>query len=405
MKIPQYHNKRKAIQFVTLLLIALIPILGLFRIDLASASFFIRDHQVWWSNFPIIFGLALITATVPVITYMTIGSVWCGWACPQNLLSEWANNLTYKLLGKRADARVDGKGLIVAASKNKLANWLTLGATFFAASLVLAFIPLLFFYTPGEVWGIVTAVSEQDVNKLILYSFLVFLIFIDIAFVRYFLCDYACFYRMGQKIFKTRHALHVSYDASRSAECTKCNYCAASCITRIQPTDIKPYDPCIDCGECIDACNRLHANPTKPNSGMTGLLRFEFGNQGKVTTWKEKLGLMVSRFNWTVGGFFLAGVAMMTWGIYIQQQIPAPIPIAQQLKERRLISLCNNRCEPQQVACRKGSMASCYRAAACKCDCFLEQDPENPSSGYWRKCVRRNIGKAERIDMHGQHRP
>ena len=247
-------------------------------------------------------------------------------------------------------------------------------------------------------------------NKIVLYSFLVFLIFIDIAFVRYFLCDYACFYRMGQKIFKTQHALHIAYDASRSAECTKCNYCAASCITNIQPTDIKNYDPCIDCGECIDACNRLHAKSATPGSATPisatpGLLRFELGNKGAVTTWKKTIGLMLSRFNWTVGILFLAGVAMMIWGIYTQEQIPAPIPIAQQLKQQKLISLCNNRCEPQQVTCRKGSMAACYRAAACKCECFLQQDPANPSIGHWQQCVRENTGKAERIDRHGKPQP
>jgi len=77
--------------------IALIPATGLLRIDLATASFSILGHQIWWSNFILVSGLALIFATAPVLTYMTIGTVWCGWACPQNLLSEWANNLTHKL--------------------------------------------------------------------------------------------------------------------------------------------------------------------------------------------------------------------------------------------------------------------------------------------------------------------
>ena len=109
-----------------LLLIILVPALGLFRIDFASASFYIRSLQVEWTNYPFLFGLAIVVITAPIITYMTVGSVFCGWACPQNLFSEFANGLTHKLLGKRADVRVDGPGLIVAASKNKAVNWLVL---------------------------------------------------------------------------------------------------------------------------------------------------------------------------------------------------------------------------------------------------------------------------------------
>ena len=103
MHANKYHFPRRAVQIATLLLISLIPAVGLFRIDLRSASFQVLDHQIWWSNFFFISGLAIVIAVVPVMTYLSIGAVWCGWACPQNLLSEWANNLTYKFLGKRAD--------------------------------------------------------------------------------------------------------------------------------------------------------------------------------------------------------------------------------------------------------------------------------------------------------------
>ncbi len=270
LNIPQYRWKRRIVQLATLILIALIPASGLLRIDLASATFFILGHQVLWSNFALMFGLALIFVTAPILTYMTIGSAWCGWACPQTMLSEWANNLTYKLLGKRASVEVEGDGLIVAAAKNKLLNWAFLGTSFLAVSLFLALLLLLFFYTPTEVWEIVTYSNPEKLSPLIVYLIVTFLIFIDIAFLRYYFCDYFCFYRMGQRMFKTHEALHVNYDVSRSSDCAKCNYCATVCITKIQPTKIKPYDSCINCGECIDACDRLH-----DKSGTRGLLKFE----------------------------------------------------------------------------------------------------------------------------------
>ncbi len=394
MDVPQYRWKRRITQLGMLLLIALIPAFGLFRVDLVTASFFVLDHQIMWSNFFFTFGLALMFATAPILTYMTIGTVWCGWACPQNLLSEWANNLTHKLLGKRADVSVDGEGMKVAAAKNKIVNWLVLGTVFLGAALVLALIPFLFFFPASEVWSFVSFSSSTKLNKFMqrLYFFAVFLVFIDIAVIRYFLCDYACLYRIGQRMFKTRDALHVTYDASRSATCSKCNYCATTCLTGIQPTNIKPYDICIDCGECVDACNRLQAK-----SGQHGLLCFELGEKGNNSTWREKLGEIAARFNWLVGGIFLLGCVMMVWGIVTQEPILPQASLAEQQKVQQIGRICNAQCAQQLSSCKSGSLEGCSRAAACKCECNLQQDASNPAAGEWRQCVQRSNASADAL--------
>ncbi len=385
-----YRILRRATQLATLLVIALIPALGVFQIDWALASFHIMGHQIWWSNFAFIFGLAVVLTILPVITYTTVGAIWCGWACPQNLLAEWANNLTYKFLGKRADVRVDGKGAIVAAAKNKALNWLVLGAIFLGAAMVLALVPVLFFYTPHEVWSFVTFGSNNTSGYIQFpYLFSVLLIFIDIAAVRYFMCDYACLYRMGQKMFKTRNALHVSYDASRSDDCAKCNYCATLCITDIQPTSIKMHDNCFDCGECIDACNQLHEK-----TGTPGLLNFKLGEHQEGSTRQKILAIVFTRFNWLMGSIFLLGAAMMMWGIYTQPPIAPQVPIEQQLKERQITRACSNQCVEQQALCKAGRIAECYRASACKCACFLQQDPGNAASSEWRQCVEHYTAEA-----------
>ncbi|MGB8517959.1 MAG: 4Fe-4S binding protein [Gallionella sp.] len=388
--LPQYRWKRRIVQFSTLILIALVPASGLLRIDLTTASFFILDHQIAWSNFTLVFGLALIFATAPILTYMTIGTVWCGWACPQNMLSEWANNLTYKLLGKRASVEVVGDGLIVAAAKNKLANWAILGLSFLLASMLLAIVPFLFFYSPKEVWGMVTFTNTEMFSAFMLYLFMVFLIFIDIAVVRYFLCDYACLYRIGQKIFETHDALHVTYDATRSSDCSKCNYCATSCITNIQPINIKPYDPCINCGECIDACDRLHEK-----SGTPGLLDFKLSSSAANRSWYRKLGGMLLHTNWLVAVLFFSGISMTVWGVVTQPKELAKVPLAVQLKARDVARTCSAQCAPQQATCKADNMEGCYRAAACKCACSLQQDPTNPASADWRQCAQRNLANAD----------
>ena len=394
MSTTQYRGKRRALQLATLIVIALIPAVGLFRLDLSNASFSILGHQIWWSNFTFIFGLALVAITAPIIVYTTFGTAWCGWACPQNLLTEWANNLTHKLLGKRASVDVTGEGLKVAASKNKLSNWLLLGGAFLLASLVLAFIPFLYFFSFSQIWAFFTFSATATLSKfmLALYLFAVLLIFIDIAVVRYFLCDYACMYRIGQKIFKNKEALHVSYDASRSADCTKCNYCAATCVTSIEPTQISLYDSCIDCGECVDACNRLHAK-----SGTPGLLSFKFGVKERELTWKEKLGIAFSRTNIVMGTFLLIGMGMIGWAVYTQPPPEAVVPLAVQQKAQQLARVCSAQCAVQQAQCKGDNVEACYRAAACRCECSLQQDPENAASAQWKRCVERNITNADAL--------
>jgi len=394
MPSPKYHRPRRAIQITALLLIILIPSFDIFKIDLTSASFIILGHQIWWSNFSFIFGLSIFVLTVPIITYMTVGTVWCGWACPQNLLSEWANNLTFKFLGMRADVRVDGKGVMVAAAKNKAINWLILGALFLGVSLLLALIPILLFYPTSDVLAFVAIGSNHKTARFLQYPyfFTAILIFIDIALVRYFFCDYACFYRMGQRMLKTQDALHVTYDASRSSDCTKCNYCATSCITAIQPTNIKIHDPCIGCGECIDACNSLHEK-----SGTIGLLRFKIGENENAITWRQKFSEMSSRFNWLVGAFCILGCGMMVWGVIMQEPVQPKISWEEQQKVQQFARVCNKQCAQLQSSCNGIHMEGCYRAAACKCSCSLQQDPANVASNEWHQCVQKNTERADKL--------
>jgi len=392
-QVEQFHWKRKITQAITILLIILIPASGIFRIDLSTASFIVFGQQVLWSNYVLIFGLALIVATLPIVTYMTIGTVWCGWACPQNMLSEWANKLTFKFLGKRASVDID-QNLQVAATKNKPLNWVILAVIFLAAAMVLAIVPFFFFFTPGEVWGMVTFDSSSKLAVFMhrLYYFAVFLLFLNIAVIRHFFCDYICVYRIGQRIFKTQDALHIEYDASRSADCAKCNYCATECITGIEPTKPGLYDSCINCGECIDACNRLHAK-----SGTHGLLNFAVGEKKGRTSFGEKVREIIARFNWLVGAIFLAGILLFAWGVHTQmgQMEKQQQKLVAQQQILKLSGACKGQCEDQHAACKAGQLSACFRAAACQCQCMLKTDPTNPSSAQWQQCVKINNEKAE----------
>lgn len=308
------HWQRRALQLATVLIAVLIPATGLFRIDLVVGAFVILDRQIWWSDFFLVFGFWMLSASGLVVMYSTLGTSFCGWSCPQNSLSEWANYLTRKLLGKRAEVGLHGEKMKVASKKNKWGYWLVLGVILMATSMAFALIPLFYFYPLDVIWSFISFQDDERLAASLHYIYLIFVlvIFVDITFIRHFFCRFMCVYKIWQHGFKTKQTLHLAYDDSRSSECEKCNYCVTACFIELDPRRTDIYDTCINCGECVTACNNLHAK-----KGETGLLRFEVGRQDvrKRSFFRVNLGSLSTRMKWTAPFAFFALVMFLS-GIY-----------------------------------------------------------------------------------------
>lgn len=305
-----YRSQRVWFQAATLLLLVLIPALGGFRIDLAHGSLLLLGADVTLRNFPAMAGLAIILATGPLVLVTMVGTYWCGWACPQNTLGEWANRRTRELLGARATVEVaNGVRAQVAPSKNRLVNWLRLAAGFLAVSLVMGLLPLFYFFPPSEVLALVTNSESVQFSRFMerLYLVSVTLAFINIAWIRYFLCNYACLFRFGTLLFRRQPATDLHYDQTRSADCERCNFCTVSCPTQLKPIALKPFDRCIQCGECVDACHQLHDKRSDP---ARGLLRLDTGAGARIGS----PGAIAARIGWH-GLAFIAGCLLMGYGL------------------------------------------------------------------------------------------
>ena len=312
-----YRWKRRAIQIIILALLVLIPVSGLFRIDPENGALVVLGWQIWFADFFLISGLWIMIASALVALYSIAGTVFCGWACPQNTVAEWANHMTHKLLGKRAEVSLTGEAPKVAAAKNKALNWTLLALSFIGAAMFFALLPLLYFYPPDVIWSFMTLRTDTRLAGSLywIYSVWVMMILLDIAVLRHFWCRFACVYRVWQHSFKTKETLHVLYDASRADECAKCNYCVTTCFIELDPRKTEIYDSCINCGDCIDACNNLHAK-----KGGIGLLRFEFGQRagGEVQKLRDNTMLLLSRFRWTTP-FAVLGIVLFSWGVWSYQ--------------------------------------------------------------------------------------
>jgi polyferredoxin len=350
----RFHWKRRLVQVSAIFFAILIPASGLFRIDPEAGAFVILDRQIWLSDFFLIAGLWLTIVCGLVMLYSTAGTVFCGWACPQNTMAEWANSMMHRLLGKRAEVSLTGDAIQVAYRKNKIGNWLVLGAVFLLAAMFFGLIPLFYFYPPHLVWSFIIMQDDAGLAKSLhwIYTVSVLILFLDIAFIRHFWCRFSCIYRVWQHTFKTKQTLHVTYDAKRSDECAKCNYCVSSCFISLDPRKTDIYDSCINCGECIDACNRLHAK-----QGLPGLLKFEFGErkQARASRFRTAAVSLFSRANW-VTPFALLGVAMLAWGVWSYQPYHAAIYHSEVQQGRSIqdyqISIANKLYRPAQFEVR-----------------------------------------------------
>jgi len=308
-----FRWKRRAVQGAFLLLLVLIPLSGLFRFDPENGALVVLGWQIWLADFFLVTGLWIMLACALIALYSVAGTVFCGWACPQNSLAEWANHMTHKLLGKRAEVSLNGDAPKVAAAKNKALNWSVLGLSFLLAAMCFALIPLLYFYPPDVVWSFITFREDARLAGSLhwIYTVWVLIILLDISVLRHFWCRFACVYKVWQHSFKTKETLHVVYDDSRSNECAKCNYCVTTCFIELDPRKTQQYDSCINCGDCIDACSNLQTK-----KGKAGLLRFELGERaGGTRRLRDNTMSLLSRFHWTAP-FAVFGMIMFAWGVW-----------------------------------------------------------------------------------------
>jgi len=309
------HLQRRSLQLATIILLILIPVSGLFRIDPVAGAFVVLDWQIWFSDFFIVVGLWLMISCSLVMTYSFVGTAFCGWACPQNTLSEWANRLTQKWLGKRAEVNLDGTPMKVSQGKNKWLNWLILGSMFTGVAMLFALIPLLYFYPPDVILSFVLFRNDPRLAGSLhwIYTIFVLIIALDIAFIRHYWCRFMCVYRVWQHTFKTQETLHITFDKSHPDECEHCGFCVSSCFIGIDPRKTNTYDACINCGECISACSSIR------DSRKTGssLLRFAVGaeNDGKNGDKHSNVSSISKRAPWVSMLAFL-GLSFFTWGIW-----------------------------------------------------------------------------------------
>ena len=229
------------------------------RFDIPSLKLYFFGSVVWISEayfFLLIFLLFFIGIMLATLLY---GRIWCGWACPQTVLSD----LT-RLIMKLSD-RPAGRPVLSAV--------LSQSFVFLFSSIVSASI-VWYFVSPYEMIPriISGALGPWTFGSWALFTVLIYL---DLAFVRRKFCSFVCPYARLQSAFFDHKTLTIAFDDRRSDECMDCEACVRACPSEI---DIRKglQVECINCAECIDAC----AGRTKGRSKLP-LIGYFFGTGGE----------------------------------------------------------------------------------------------------------------------------
>jgi len=273
-----------AVHLVCFLLFVAIPFSNILRFDIPRQRFHFLGHELWISEFGILFFTLMFLMFLIVVISMLYGRFFCGYLCPQMIFSE-ASIRVEQRAGKLVN-RWFGKS---TPTVRKLLSRGGFYAVAGLASVFLAFVFISYFVEPRDLFRRLLSFDLRTAGG-ISGAAVTLITFLDFTLVRQRFCTTVCPYGYLQGMLADGNTLLVQYrDANR--DCIECKKCVRVCHMGI---DIRtsPYQiECIHCGECIDACVDVLGR-----LGKEGLIHYAWGEAGELLTnrsgaWYRRAGL------------------------------------------------------------------------------------------------------------------
>jgi cytochrome c oxidase accessory protein FixG len=226
-----------------------------------------RFHVVGLVIFPeelyflwlIVIGLALALFFFTALA----GRLFCGWACPQTVLTD-----VFALVARR----IQGYTRAGPPARVALLRRAATHALWVALALVLGFHLVAYFRSPYRLVADLAGGAPSPVASGFWLAASA-LAWFDLVVLKQTFCKYLCPYARLQGVLFDRDTLVVGYDRARgeprgkrghaAGDCVDCGLCVDVCPTGIDIREGLQLE-CIACTQCIDACNGVMARIERP---------------------------------------------------------------------------------------------------------------------------------------------
>lgn len=259
MKTKRYGTIRRIAGIVQAALVLGLPFVEIggnsaLRFDIASLTLLFFGAVLPMNEFFIVLVAVIFVALVMVLLTNIFGRIWCGWACPQTVLSDFTAFVERSSMGK-IRVRVGAYAVVLAVSALVSADliWYFVSPYEFSRRLYAGELgPILW-----GAWIVLTSIM-----------------FLNFSFLRRSFCATVCPYAKLQSVLFDDRTLVIAFDERRSAECMDCGACAKVCPVGV---DIRGglNAACIGCAMCIDACGRVMRGRRR-----SSLVGYFFGTPG-----------------------------------------------------------------------------------------------------------------------------
>jgi cytochrome c oxidase accessory protein FixG len=271
MNLNTFKARRRLTAWLSAAIILGLPFLRIsnesaLRFDIPSLRLYFFG-SVFWISEAYFFLLILLLFFIGIMLFTVLfGRIWCGWMCPQTVLSDFTRSLVTianRLTGHPAIRTIISHALILLFS------------------LVVSTNLIGYFVSPYQLFKNIMEYSLGPWTTGA-WTFFTVLVYLNLAFVRQRFCGSICPYARLQSAFFDHATLTIGFDRSRDDECMQCEACVRDCPMGIDIREGLQVE-CINCAECIDACARQTAvQNRKP------LIRYLFGEHGEAVHGKKR---------------------------------------------------------------------------------------------------------------------